>query len=203
MIYFPESYRMFHARSSQSAQGRAIGDLVNLSRHRRQSLIFDVQNAAHIDRNILSEADVVLIKEPGPFVQGFERPQLKPLMDAARAAFAGVSPSRRKQMVWVFAPSSGIQGRLMENRLPEFWTDALSRIFSDTTPRIPNSKSTQPGTRDSKAPRAPARRGAKTSQAERSLKAAQLRDAGYSYAEIGKMMGISKSQGWKLVHQRR
>ena len=75
IIYIPESYRLFHSRSTQRAQGRAIGELVNLSRHRRHTLIFDVQNPAHLDRNIVSEADVVLVKEPGPLQQGFERSQ--------------------------------------------------------------------------------------------------------------------------------
>ena len=64
VIYIPESYCMFHARASQTAQGRMIGDLVNLSRHRRHILIFDVQNPAHLDRNIVSEVDVVLVKQP-------------------------------------------------------------------------------------------------------------------------------------------
>jgi len=35
----------------------AVADLVNLSRHRKHTLIFDVQNAAQLDRNIVSEAD--------------------------------------------------------------------------------------------------------------------------------------------------
>ena len=65
IIYIPESYLLFHARATQSAQGRAVGELVNLSRHRRHTIIFDVQNPAHLDRNINSEADVVLVNEPG------------------------------------------------------------------------------------------------------------------------------------------
>jgi len=54
-----------------------------------------------LDLNIISEADVVMLKEPGPFSLGFERPQLRPMMNAARAAFAGVGPFRRKRVVWV------------------------------------------------------------------------------------------------------
>ena len=64
VIYIPESYRVFHARATQTARGRLIGDVVNLSRHRRHTLIFDMQNRAHLDRNIISEADMVLVKEP-------------------------------------------------------------------------------------------------------------------------------------------
>ena len=132
-IYVPESYCLFHARSAQSAQGRESGDWVNLSRHRRQSMIFDVQNPAHLDRNIISEADLILIKEPGPLTQGFERPQLRPTMDNARASFSPLSENRKTRALWAVAPRSEIQGKLMENLLPSFWTGSLSHIFGDVS----------------------------------------------------------------------
>ena len=134
IIYIPESYRLFHACASQTSQGRAIGELVNLSRHRRHTLIFDVQNPAHLDRNIISEADMVLVKEPGPLSRGFERPQLRPGLDAVGVAFAGVGPHRRKRAIWVHPPLDGVDGQLLENNLPSFWTSALSRVFGDVAP---------------------------------------------------------------------
>lgn len=197
MIYIPESYRMFHAKSSQSAQGRTVGNLVNLSKHRHHTLFSDVQNAAHLDRNIISEVDVILVKEPGPFTKGFERPELRHIMDAARAAFAGVSPSRRKRMVFVVAPDSGIAGQLMENRLPTFWSDALSRIFASAGSSSP-SRPEAAGS--GKSTRATIRIGQKTSTQSKRQRAKELRKAGYSYSEIGEMLGVSKSQAFRLVN---
>ena len=201
-IYIPESYRLIHARSSQTAQGRALGELVNLSRHRRHTLIFDVQNPAHLDRNIISEVDVVLVKQPGPLTKGFERPQLRPIMDAARAAFAGVAVSRRKRLVWLYVPGDNADGRLMENMLPTFWSDGLSRVFSDTI-----------GERGNRAARAPLqgkkvsglsdlrfRRGRRTTIGQRQEKARTLRQQGYSYSEIGRVLGVGKSQAFRLVN---
>ena len=46
-----------------------------------------------------------------------ERPQLRPAMNAARAAFPGVGPFRRERVVWVVAPNEGVSGQLMENVL--------------------------------------------------------------------------------------
>ena len=92
-------------------------EAVNLSRHRRYTLIFDIQNPAHLDRNIVSEADVVMQKEPGTTQPRIERSQLRPTINAARAAFAGVGPFRRKRVVWVVAPNDGVSGQLMENVL--------------------------------------------------------------------------------------
>jgi hypothetical protein len=96
-----------------------------------------VQNPAHLDRNIISEADVVMLKEPGPFSPGFERPQFRPIINAARAAFACGGPLRRKRVVWVVAPNDGVSGQLMENVLPTFCTGTLSRIFGEAYRKWP------------------------------------------------------------------
>jgi len=201
VIYIPESYRMFHARATQTAQGRTVGDLVNVSRHRRHTLIFDVQNPAHLDRNIISEADVILVKEPGPFTQGFDRPQIRPIMNSARAAFVGVGESRKKRAVWVVAPGQGVEGTLMENIKPSFWSEALSRIFGDSVP--PHSFTRRKTVTDNplsyQRPTAAPRRGSKTEIQKRRRKAKGLRAAGYSYNEIGKVFGVSKSQAYRLV----
>lgn len=206
-IYIPESYRLFHSRSSQSVQGRAIADLVNLSRHRRHTLIFDVQNAAHLDRNIISEVDLVLVKQPGPLQQGFERSQLAPIMDAARAAFAGVPVAKRKSFVWVFAPDSGIDGKLMRNELAGFWSEGISTMFSETAVSlgIPNNS---PGARTSgnvaEASRsAKPRPGKKTTTESKREKAMKMSAAGYSQRKIASTLGISPSYVNKLLKDTR
>ena len=197
IIYVPESYRLFHSRSTQSARGRAIGEIVNLSRHRKHTIIFDVQNAAHLDRNILSEVDLVLIKEPGAFQRGFERSQFRSSMDAARAAFSGLAKHRRKRSVWVIAPGADIGGLLFENLLPTFWTDALSRIFGDVSIGHLGAE-----TGDSLGPdRATSRRGQRTSVDTRRETAKKMRKAGHSFREIGKTLGCSASTVFRMVNE--
>lgn len=197
IIYVPESYRLFHSRSTQSARGRAIGEIVNLSRHRKHTIIFDVQNAAHLDRNILSEVDLVLIKEPGAFQRGFERSQFRSSMDAARAAFFGLAKHRRKRSVWVIAPGADIGGLLLENLLPTFWTDALSRIFADVS-----IGHLEAGTGDALGPdRATSRRGQRTSVDTRRETAKKMRKAGHSFREIGKTLGCSASTVFRMVNE--
>jgi len=205
VIYVPESYRLFHARSTQSAQGRAISDLVNLSRHRRHSLIFDVQNPAHLDRNIISEVDLVLIKEPGPFQMGFERAQFRGIMDTARATFAAVGTARKKRCVWVVAPTAGIHGQLMENLLPTFWSDSLSRLFGETAPGIGGSVKNKEDSptdqrRTAAVKTATPRRGRKASADDKRARARQMKAAGHSYGEIAGILGISRSYAYQLVN---
>ena len=201
VVYIPEAYRLFHARQSGATQGRLLGDLVNLSRHRRQTLIFDVQNAAHLDRNILSEADVFLVKEPGPFTEGFDRRELRQVMQGARTAYAGVGAHRRRRVVWVVAPRAGIQGRFMENLLPSFWTDAVSRMFADTaigagTPVTSASRSDGPQSGGVHRP------GQRSDPRRLTGEVRRLRDAGHSYGEIARLKGISKTQAFRLANGR-
>ncbi len=198
IVYVPESYRMFHARTSQTAQGRMIADLINLSRHRKHTLIFDVQNAAQLDRNIISEVDLVLVKESGPFQAGFERNQLKSLMDSARAAFASVGQGRKKRATGVVAPGGGIAGQLMENLLPSFWTDSLSRVFEDTAVGIGSGATSTSNRVGAKA--APARKGKKTPAEAKREKAKAMHAGGHSYREIGRTLGVSPSYAHKLVN---
>ena len=195
-VYFPESYRTYHARSTQSKQGRSLSDLVNLSRHRRQTLFFDVQNTAQLDRNILSEVDLILVKEPGPFHLGFERSQLRPIVGSARAAFAGVGPHRKKKAVWVGSDSLG---QLMENALPSFWCDKLSRIFGEAGPAsVPDAAKSFGSTVLSGAK---PRKAQTTPTAVKKARVLKLRQAGHSLSEIAKIVGISKSYVYKLLKQ--
>ena len=191
VVYIPEAYRLFHARASHTAQGQGVAELVNISRHRAHTLIFDLQNLAHLDRNIVSEADVVLAKEPGPFQVGFERPQLRGVLDAARAAFAGINPSRKRRAVCVFAPRKGMHSLILENDLPSFWSEGLSRAFGQAGQLATRDKSSTVG----------ARKGRRASKDELASLAKARRTAGYSYGEIGKMLGISKTQAYRLVNE--
>ena len=78
--------------------------------------------------------------------------------------------NRNEKAKWVVAPGAGINGRLMENLLPSFWTDSLSRVFEDTAVGI--------GKRAGKAMKAGA----------------------HSYREIGHALGVSPSYAHKLVN---
>ena len=117
-------------------------------------------------------------------------------MDSARAAFSGLGKLRKKKAVWVVAPGADINGQLMENLLPTFWTDALSRIFGDA-PIGPVAATTS----DTHPPRATgARKGYRTSVSARREAAKNMHAAGHSYREIGKTLGCSASTAFRLVN---
>ena len=93
------------------------------------------------------------------------------------------------------APAAGIDGELMENALPSFWSDALSRAFADTRPGPTSESSDGPETSAGVI-----RRAEPATPSDLRLRAKQLRAAGYSYGEIAKMLGVSKTQAYRLAN---
>ena len=118
-------------------------------------------------------------------------------MDSARSAFAGVGTGRKKQAVWVLAPTDGIKGQLMGNLLPSFWKDSLSRVFGDVSIKLSSGTSSAPGTGKSITK---LRKGQRTTTADLRKKAKQMRASGYSYGEISKTLQISRSYAYKLIN---
>ena len=99
--------------------------------------------------------------------------------------------------VWVVAPAAGVNGQLIDNLLPSFWSDALSRIFGDT-PVVGTAKSGED--LSSQGETAVPRRGKRTPPALRKERAKAMHGAGHSFGEIAKTLGISKSQAYRYVN---
>ena len=126
---------------------------------------------------------------------------LKPMMDSARAALAGVGRTRRKQVLWAVARAKDVDGQLMENVLPTFWSESLSRIFGGIPPmagatNVPVTNARRVSRADD---RVILRRGKKTPTDVLREKVKQMAPH-YSLGEIGKTLGISKSYVHKLLH---
>ena len=193
VVLMDEAYLQLHARNSMSEAGRTIGPAVNLSRQRGQTIIFIVQEARQLDVNVISQADVIAVKELSEISREFERRELHALTDKARAEFKAVRGDRRC-WTWVYSEKSDYLG-LVENKLATFWRPALSNAFAGGSPMANiDSKGIETTPK--------IRKGERTPREELAAKAIELRKAGFSYGEIGKMLGISKSTAWDLVNGR-
>ena len=127
-VLIDEAYAAFGARSSMTAAGRSIGELVNLSRQRGWSLIFVTQDSRQLDVNILSPDDVIAIKGVNEIGREFERRELRPYIDRAAAAFATV-PGDRRPWTWVYSTKTGFAG-LVRHEPASYWRPALSNAFA-------------------------------------------------------------------------
>lgn len=181
-----EAYLDYHARDSMSAKGRTIGELVNLSRQREQSLIFIVQEARQLDVNVISQADVIAIKELSELSKEFERRELRRFTDKARIAFA-VTAGNKQPLTWVYSEAAGEVG-LVKNELASFWKPGLSRAFVGDSPDQPVK------------PLLP-RKGAKTPREVMVMRAKALRKQGFSYGEIATQLGIGKTTASDYVNE--
>ena len=178
VVLLDESYIQYHARDSMSAEGRTIGQMVNLSRQKGWTLIFIVQEGRQLDVNAISQADVIAIKELSEISREFERPQLRRFTSKAMTAFVGVKGNRQR-WTWVHSEAAGEVG-LVENELATFWKPALSRAFAQGIP----DPASQP---------AEGRRGTKTPREELVEKAKLLKKQGHSVREIAGILGIPPS----------
>ena len=182
VVLVDESYLRYHSRATTAPEGRDIGSLINLSRQKEQTLLFIVQEARQLDVNIVSQMDILAVKELSDLSKGFERPQLRTLTDKARAAFSTVQRDYR-QWTWVYSEPAGFEG-LVRNEVASFWTPRLSRAFVHTSSQA-----------------APQRRGTRPSREELKGRVLEMRQAGLSYGHMARNLGVSKTKAWRLVNE--
>jgi len=170
-ILVDETYLGYHARRTMAATSVQMSQTINLSRQRNQTLICVSQEGRQIDINIISQADMIIFKEPSPFQLEYERSELKKFAIKAKNIFETIS-GNKKRYSYVFAPGLEFED-LMEYSLPSFWTPQLSKVHA---------------TGGGVKPRAPK----KTPLNERIEKAKQYKHQGLSLGQIAKLMGVSK-----------
>ena len=183
VVLMDESYLKYSARGSMTDAGRSIGSLINLSRQKRQTLLFVAQESSQLDRNIVSQIDALLIKELSDLSQGYDRPQLRRITDKAREAFKTLRGDRR-MWTYVYSEAAGDVG-LIQNLPPTFWRPSFSYAFANS--------GTDPT-------RSAPKKGTKTPREELKAKVKQLASQ-FGIRPTAKILGISPSYVHKLVNE--
>lgn len=192
-VLIDEAYLMFGARNSMTAAGRSVGQVVNLSRQRGWSLIFVTQDSRQLDVNVLSQTDVLAITGVSEIGREYERRELCPFTERARAAFATIQGDPRP-WTWVFSQKTGFSG-LVRHEPASYWRPALSNAFAgamsaDDEPNVVG-KTTAPrhGERVSKETLRPWAKDLVLVQ-------------GLSYGQAATIMTLPKSTVWDLVNEK-
>ncbi len=180
IVLIDEAYLSYHSRDSLKIQSREMSQIVNLSRQRNQTLIFVTQEARQIDKNIASQANVIIFKEPAILQLKFDRPELNDIAIRAKSAFSNLSGDKRR-WAYAYSPDADFMD-LLENALPTFWSAKLSHAFATGEPvsdgRLPN----------------------KMTKEEEKAKAKELQHSGLSYREIGKRLDINEGTAYNYVN---
>jgi len=132
MVLLDEAYLRYHSRDSLSTQNKEMSKLVNLSRQRNLTIIFITPETSQLDKNIISQANVIIFKEPAMLQLKFDRKELNEIAEQAKMAFNDLSGDKRKWS-YVYSEDTDFMG-LVENSLPTFWSTELSHAFAISDP---------------------------------------------------------------------
>ena len=174
-----EAYLRYHSSQNLSAASQELSAVLNLSRQRDQTIIFVSQQSRQVDRNIAGSADVVVFKDLGMLQLEFDRRELGRIARQAKKAFEAIEGDR-KRWSYVCSLNADFIG-MMENLLPTFWSDRLSRAFASCGEAL-----------TTKLPR-------KTTLEERIRKAQELSQSGLSFGQIARMLGVSRGTAYNYV----
>lgn len=171
-----------HARDWAKAESRDLYRLLNLSRQQDKTIIFIAQQGRQINLDIASSANVIALKNPGMLQSKFERPALQQIVSDAKLAFETISGDRKKWS-YVYSPDPGFNG-LVENILPTFWSQKLSRMYGQ-------------GTLNEKAAD---KHPSKMTLEQKKENAKELYKKRWPLSRIANYFGVSKSTVYNWVH---
>jgi len=183
LVLIDEAHLAFFSRESQSRANREIAKIINLARQKEMALIFVAHESRHLDKNILSGIDTLIIKRPAPLQVALDRSFLKPYLLKAERIFRAKSDISARMTSYISFSPGGFEGQL-ENPKPSFWSEKLSHIFA----------SGYMG-----GEQRPAR---ELTKEEKRKRAKQLHDDyGYSYGDIAKDLGLGKTTVYRWLNE--
>jgi len=124
-----EAYLWHHARDWRKADNRDICRLLNLSRQLNKTIVFIAQLGRQLDIDIVSSADVLILKSLGMLQPKLDRPELRDIMNEARQAFQAVQGDIRRWS-YIYSQNANFTG-LLGNDLPTFWSPKLSNVYAN------------------------------------------------------------------------
>lgn len=126
-----EAAQVAHARRSQSASAVKLDNLISISRHRQQLILFVSHHSRKLDINLIHDSDRLLWKQPTEAHALFERDELQLFTRKALEFFNGVRTDSTKLKATYLMDLHHMQFRWFKNGLPEWWCEALSNGFQD------------------------------------------------------------------------
>lgn len=124
-----EAAQVAHARRSQSERAVMLDNLVSISRHRRQLIIFIAHHSRKLDINLIHDSDRLLWKQPTEAHALFERDELQLFTRKAIEFFNGISGERAKLKATYVMDLHHLKFSCFNNKLADWWTEDLSNGF--------------------------------------------------------------------------
>ncbi|MBA7654358.1 hypothetical protein ES703_62235 [subsurface metagenome] len=126
-----EAAQVAHARRSQSATAVQLDNLVSISRHRQQLILFISHHSRKLDLNLIHDSDRILWKQPTEAHALFERDELQLFTRKALEFFAGIKGEKARQKATYIMDLHHLQFTWFNNSLPSWWSETISHGFQD------------------------------------------------------------------------
>jgi len=128
VIIIDEGQEHANSRRFQSAANLEIGNLVALSRQRRQLIILIAHQSRKLDVQLVLDSSCVIWKTPTRGHLMFERRELQPFTARALQALDGVKGDKRK---WAYALDfRNLEFGTLRTGLASWWCEELSNGFT-------------------------------------------------------------------------
>lgn len=183
IILIDEAHLICPSRESQTRANREIARFMSLARQKDITLIFVAHESRHLEKNITSGINILVLKKPAPLQAELDRSFLRGYLLKAQHVFKEKSDAVSRSFSYVCFSPSGFEG-VLENAKPSFWTEKLSHIFALGH----LGKMERPAQQ--------------LSNEEKKKRARKLRDYyGYSYGDIAKEVGKGKATVYRWLKE--
>ncbi|MEM2131470.1 MAG: hypothetical protein QXR96_03020 [Candidatus Woesearchaeota archaeon] len=124
-VLIDEGGILFSSRDSMSNANKMLSDLILISRHKNLSVLFISQNSANLDVNIIRQADFLIFKRSSLLQLDFERKKIQEIYKEINPKFQEYD---NKYIAYIY---SDLFRGFVKADLPSFWTQKISKAFSE------------------------------------------------------------------------
>ena len=129
VVLIDEAAQLAHARRSQSAMAVNLDNLISISRHRMQLIIFIAHHSRKLDINLIHDSDRLLWKQPTEAHVMFERDELQMFTRKAMEFFSQIKGEKQRKRATYVMDLHHLRFGQMTNKLPSYWREEISNGF--------------------------------------------------------------------------
>jgi len=127
-LVIDEAGIQYVAYNFNKPENLVLSQLMQIVRHKGQSIIYTTQNGASVDKNIIRQADSIIFKKPGLMQKKADRPELRKMAEDADLFFSGYQNGELNSVAYIQDDyfCGGIRASL-----PSFWSEKLSKAWNN------------------------------------------------------------------------
>lgn len=125
----------YFSRDWQSDMASTLIKIVSISRHNDIDFIWTTQLTSMLDRQMIANIDVIMMKEPSTLAAKFERPEVREMTETAVAYFSGMSQQQKWESAAAFTHIG--EEYITDIKKPPFWTEKMSKLYASNLQQKP------------------------------------------------------------------